>query len=174
MTTPNQPELHTAYHEAGHVVVYLAEGLSGASDTVTIIADEERGSLGLFSHAGVGHFRYRNTIEKDQIVRSMLRVAYGGKAAEQRYNPGAPEVHWEDDFSDALSFSIEHQLVGRRCQCFGDEGHLDYLKRFQRQARKIVRDHWAAVERLAAEFMQRHTMTLEEVKQAIGPLMDDE
>ncbi len=29
-------------------------------------------------------------------------------------------------------------------------------------------------ERLAAELMQRHAMTLEEVKQAIEPLMDDE
>jgi hypothetical protein len=104
----------------------------------------------------------------------MLRVAYGGKAAEQRYNPAAPDAHWEDDFRDALSFSIKHQLVGRRCHHVGDEGHLDYLKRFQRQARKIVRDHWAAVERLAAELMQRHAMTLEEVKQAIEPLMDDE
>jgi len=29
-------------------------------------------------------------------------------------------------------------------------------------------------ERLAAELMQRHAMTLEEVKQAIEPLMDGE
>ena len=174
MTTPNQPELHTAYHEAGHVVVYLAEGLSGASDTVTIIADEERGSLGRFQHAGVGDFDSRNATERKDIVRSLLRVAYGGKAAEQQYNPAAPDVHWEDDFSGALGLSIQHGMFGNCCRCPGDEGHLDYLKRFQRQARKIVRDHWAAVERLAAEFMQRHTMTLEEVKQAIGPLMDDE
>tara|TARA_B110000014_G_C19944085_1_gene488476 strand:+ start:300 stop:824 length:525 start_codon:yes stop_codon:yes gene_type:complete len=174
MTTHNQPELHTAYHEAGHVVVYLAEGLSGVDDNVSIVADEERGLLGRFQHAGVGDFDYRNATERKDIVRSLLKVTYGGKAAEKHFDADAPDVHWEDDFSGALGFSIQHGMFGNCCRCPGDEGHHKYLRRLEGQARKIVRDHWAAVERLAAELMQRHAMTLEEVKQAIGPLMDDE
>jgi ATP-dependent Zn protease len=174
MAAPNQPEWHTAYHEAGHVVVYLAEGLSGVDDNVSIVADEERGLLGRFQHAGVGGFHYRNATERKDIVRSLLKVTYGGKAAEKRFDADAPNSHWEDDFSDALSFSIQHEMFGNFCRYAEDEGHHKYLRRLEGQARKIVRDHWAAVERLAAELMQRHAMTLEEVKQAIEPLMDDE
>ena len=67
-------------------------------------------------------------------------------------------------YSGALGFSIQHGMFGNCCRCPGDEGYHKYLRRLDGQARKIVRDHWAAVERLAAELMQRHAMTLEEVK----------
>ncbi len=151
--------INLAYHEAGHAVVAILEGLHVKSVSI------RRGSGGLSDSRSffVYGYHFRNGWEKRMIARSCILGVLAGTAAEQQYSPEATETLSHDDFNQAFELSREFAVLPRSAKCIGDDAHLAYLERLQKEAARLVRKNWRAVVAVAEALMEKKTLKAEEL-----------
>lgn len=142
----------TAYHEAGHAVAAIELGFQ--FDHVTIIPDETENSLGhiLYAHytmfLNIGHRQFTRDL------RDYLIANRAGPIAAERYTGQWNEVGAVSD--DANFWRTLWQMYGER----GDRHARDLT----RQARKLVRLQWPAIERVAQGLLRERTLSYTDAK----------
>jgi hypothetical protein len=130
-------EVSVAFHEAGHVLV--ARALDAPIKRVSLRPDAEYFLDGLVPRA------------------TCVLVALGGPCAQQRHSRFTADERaelwetggWRDDFTKVLRY--------HRYQRDGS------LADAMREARRLVRQHWDAIERVAAALSERGELTGDEV-----------
>jgi len=157
----------TAYHEAGHAVVAVVQGLTNIS--VTIKPGED--SLGECIHPGVFGYEYGGKRERKRIVREYIIVSYAGFQAEINFNREAEQWRSQGDENNALNLSREFSSVlPKQISSVGDEAHMKFLGKLQREARKLVRQHWRSVSAVARELLKTKTLSGDQIKEILRPL----
>jgi hypothetical protein len=158
MKKSNIPIEFTAYHEAGHAVVAIHLGL--ARQNITIKPDKDylgcvTGPNPRFGY-DVSSKRQRNSIFRDEIIS-----LYAGAEAEKIMNPNFDATMSADD--DNQAFDLLRNYPVRGCSFVGDDVYLAYLEKLRREARRVVRQLWPAIEIIAQELQRRGELNSEEV-----------
>jgi ATP-dependent Zn protease len=163
-TSPEEALRATAYHEAGHAVANLVQGLT--VDRVSIIPGE--GFNGRCRSPGALGYRFSNARQRRAIGRAIIVACYGGIEAERFIDPGAPEYHADDDMAIALEQSRLLEVFPRYMRRVGDEWHMAYLERLRGEARRLVKRHRAAVAALAEELLCREELDGAQVEELLS------
>jgi hypothetical protein len=156
----------TAYHEAGHAVACLAQGLLLKSVSVARGPDS-RGrvlSLGLYDYrVDLPAGRYRR--EMDRIARRLLLMKLAGPAAEVAFDddwwniPGmlleTDVCLWPKDFLD--TFRLTPDCRGTDAD-LGEDARRRYLWWWWHRARRFVDRHWGEIEALARALCGRKVL----------------
>lgn len=151
------PERLTAYHEAGHA---LASELYGQVLTrVEIVGDSE--------HSGTTvALRFPSDTDEGQTsqatlkaVEDQLRCVLAGTVAEMMV---AGREDWDEPSEDLdVAVRLAMKLVD---DC---EDVLPLLEDVRMDLERILRERWAAVERLAEELIRRKSLSGAEVRQIL-------
>lgn len=160
--------LNVAYHEAGHAVAAIAEGL--AVNEVSICGRDDH--PGWVSHASPYGYRYTTRRELEAILRSALIVSFAGIEAERIADPDADEESATHDFRRAWETSLE--LPIRSCNRGGDAGHMRYLRRKRSESRRLVHREKRAVEMLAAELLRCDVLCADRVREIVERGLSDQ
>jgi hypothetical protein len=164
-------QLVVAYHEAGHAVAALKQGIPVLGLTVVPKTEGTEVCLGHCEHPGLYACKPRSDQEKRTIARKLILVDYAGPAAEDNFC--RIRVCWSrlirdttldgdgpEDFRDAYYLAGE---AIRHPRFFDRDDHHRYLIGMWRKARRFVKDQWADIHLLAQKLYQRKTLTQEEI-----------
>lgn len=81
-----------------------------------------------------------------------------------------PDSNGADDECDAFELSRTYNVVPRHRCNIGDEYHLAFLRKLQKEAeRRLVLRHREAIAALAEELLKKTEMNHEQVKKVIEP-----
>ena len=155
---PTDAERRTAFHEAGHAV--MAE-LSGRQVTeVEIVGDGE--------HTGMVHsltFLPDGTAPhaETEDVELQLKVILAGTVAETMVSGRKGWDETSEDLNSAVRLGM--RLVD---DC---EDVLPLLEDIGADVERDLRGHWLAVEVLAAELLDRKTLTGSEVRKLLADVL---
>lgn len=173
---PTKRETATAYHEAGHAVVGVWEGVPARLVQVSIVPDPAAGTLGHVRRGKWPRVRdielgadgkprpfYRDfspDVDHERLVERQLRPrvleAFAGILAEKRFS------------------GRNHNWAGASSDLRMAANFIGYLTGSPRQAQKLsdylwvvaddaVRIHWSEIIELAGALLARRTMTGSEV-----------
>ena len=159
----------TAYHEAGHAVITIAQGLE--IHKVSIVPGE--GYNGFCEKPGVS--AYLDDDSKDRklplsIARKLIIGIYAGMPAERLVDPDAPDSHGADD-DKAPKERKDLRAVVPRGSFPNDEYHNERLDKLRAEAKRQVKRHQHAIAKLAEALLERQELTHEEAVQIIRPLL---
>lgn len=160
----------TAYHEAGHAVITVALGLT--INKVSIVPGE--GYSGVCREPGVLGYESSSRRDRRSIARAAIVGSYAGMHAQRLVDPGAPDFHGEGDEADAFELSRMFEVFPRKIGWVGDEQHLAFLDRLRVEARRLVRKHRHAIDKLAELLLQRQELERAEAVQLIESVLDAE
>jgi ATP-dependent Zn protease len=160
---------NTAHHEAGHAVAAIMLDLP--FDYVSIGRgrdDQGEPYLGAICHPSLLMMPGRNSFRaRVRNVRNAVMVAYAGIEAELCFDPNADERLAQDDFDNAENFLSADGLFPR----YPDEASAvrmeQILNRLRREARRLVRKHWALVETLAKALLKRKRLGYDEARSVL-------
>jgi ATP-dependent Zn protease len=151
---------HVAIHEGGHVAVNFALGIPVFEATI------------LAADGGLGHARSpevyeldtgRSSREQRRIARDAIVAAFAGPEALRMFDSAVDDGGEEDD-AVAFELSQTYGVVPRSVREFGDDAHVAYLERLRREARRLVCQHWAAVELVAAALLAHDHLDQEQLE----------
>jgi ATP-dependent Zn protease len=168
-TTPERSDEElraTAYHEAGHAVITVVQGLT--INKVSIVPGHDYN--GICSQPGVAGYHYSNRREERSIARAIIIGLYAGMPAQRLVDPNPPAFHGQDDEDDAYELSRRHRVLPRHCDIEGDEYHLAYLERLRAEAQRLVRGHRWVIAKVAEELLQRQELDGAEAEELIESL----
>ena len=155
-----------AYHEAGHVVADVCQGLHVVG--VTIVPNST--SLAHVSTPGIlGYNTQGDKTVRRSLGRAQIVALYAGAAAVRVHDPDEPWVGREKDDKEAFELSRKYNVLPRNMAYVGDASHWEYLGKLERKAEKLVRSNWLAVEALAQALLERNTLTGEEATEIVRP-----
>ncbi len=140
---PPTPEQITAYHEAGHAVVALAQGR--AVQRVSIVPNETR--------LGACEIKKGRVKPSDDDLETAILIFLGGLAAEARFTG---RYGWGGAAQDLTE--IRSMCLSRA----GNEKRADKLARRMLDKVEHLLDqpgHWEAVKRIAAELQKSTTIS---------------
>lgn len=143
----------TAYHEAGHVVVALLEGLE--IEYATIKASGHR----------AGHVKLRGKTRRTTASRLKLEgliiVALAGDIAQRRFAPRSSRS-WQTtgDRRDAVDMALSI--------CGSGESATAYLAWLTIVTRDLVHGRWDCVERVAEALMQSVNLSGDELWELVA------
>ena len=143
----------TAYHEAGHAVVAHVMGfpVNGA----TIVSDEDTEGKCRAPTNPHGYV-WSTPRECREITRAAIIVFFAGDQAEKLFHPGQDPTGGGDDNYQTFRLMDQFGVAPR-------EAH-------RKEARKILRQNWALVERVASALLGRKTLNLDEMTELLGKL----
>jgi ATP-dependent Zn protease len=144
----------TAFHEAGHAVAAVVQGLHVVSVSVV----ETRNYVGVCLEPTALGYQFENWNERRQIARACIIGSYAGLAAERLVDPDAPDLHGQNDEVDAMQTSTDYVVLPPSCRSIGDEAHLAYLSRLREKARWLVRKHRDTIGDVAAALLKHGTL----------------
>lgn len=171
MNRNDRRELATAYHEAGHAVVGIGEGVPNRLLQVSIVPDPAEGTLGHVArgaHPRVLDVELGSDGRPRRFYRPFDPTYDDGRLVERRLKPRVVEL-----FAGVLA---EKQFTGRRHNWLGASHDLAmaadfilYMTGSERQAQKLsdylwivaedaVDSAWTDIEPLAQELLERKTM----------------
>jgi|SRR6266850_5925118 len=148
----------TAFHEAGHAVVAILQGLHVEAVSVRRRGDANGSCLrpSLIMYNGC------DPRERKELARSSIITNYAGIEAERLFDSNAPEWHGKADFENAFNTSREYAVLPRNCAIIGDDAHLKYLQRLRVKARQLVGRHRSTIEKVADLLIRQRTLALSE------------
>jgi ATP-dependent Zn protease len=143
----------TAYHEAGHAVAAIA--LPRGVKQVSIVPDEERGSLGHCRNSelpSLVRLEYEDSPYLRRSVELECITFCAGGIAETKRRGRRNHTGARADMNNA--FELASRL-------FGDEVGEKYLSYLHARAAQLLErpEHWAAVEYVARELLEHQTIT---------------
>ena len=141
----------TAYHEAGHAVIAVAQGL--AINKVSVIPGQDY--YGVCVHPSVYGYSFSTKRERRSIARGIIVSIYAGMHGQRLVDPDPQAVHGGDDDNHAFELSREFEVFPRRCNLVGDDRHYAYLDRLSGEARRLVKKHRSVIEKLAELLLVR-------------------
>lgn len=154
MSNPVTPLAITAYHEAGHVVMYLEHGVPFSH--VTIVADDATDSLGMVHPSPVTPYLHRATAAE---------IIAAGPVAECIFDAmGCGADPEEGDLVCAVLMAADDPEVAK-AESVGFI--VQTLERTVTDVVAVLRRRWADVERLAAALLVADTLTYEQVKEVL-------
>lgn len=157
----SSPLVASAYHEAGHAV--MAHLCGQHLTQVEIIGDEE--------HSGsVSSLRLRDEPEMGEepglrtaAVEARILCVCAGIASEQMVTG---TLDWDEGSEDVdAAVRLAMRIVG---DC---ERVLVYLEEAREHAEFVLRRHWAAVETLANALLLHRSMTGQQVRAILEPIL---
>ena len=157
----------TAYHEAGHAVANIAQGLT--IDTVSIIPG--KGYHGMCISPSVWEYDAASTRERRAIGRMIIIGCYAGMHAQRIVEPGA-KFGAEGDEHQAFQASRKWCVLPRYSSV-GDDAHLKYLGRLKRESRRLVNRHRDAIAALAKELLRKQELDEAAAKAIVEPLLNN-
>jgi ATP-dependent Zn protease len=156
--------LGTAYHEAGHAIIYVMNGLE--LEYVTIEPDSD--SLG---HVQVRRPEWLHVGPTTESQRQLLWLEaentilglYAGGIAEAKY--ASRKIDWghEEDAKKALELAIS--FIGDWEDVYN--AFLDYC---HKHARRLVELWWPEIQAVACSLAERKTLTGDQVHEAIDSI----
>ena len=152
----------TAYHEAGHVVALIVQGLTFTS--ATIKPDEDTNSNGASRHPPVYGYYYDGMRDRRAMARKMAVASCAGYPAELLANPRADEALSEEDYDSVVDLIRDHG-IGPRGGFIGDDATWAWIERLKREARKLVLANRQKVERVALLLLERETISMQDVEE---------
>lgn len=153
--TFTEKERGTAYHEAGHAVALLVQGLH--VEQVSIRAEDDYN--GSCVQPSLLMYNVTSKRERKALARRCIISSYAGIEAERLIDPDAPEWHGQWDFQNAFEISREYVVLPRACAHVGDDLHDAFLLRLRREARGLVGRHRPLIDRLATALLRARTLT---------------
>lgn len=142
----------TAYHEAGHAVMAVHEGV--ALLNVSIVSDgDSQGRAGFSNPLSTFQLDVEITTKSRWRMEKLVRVWLAGPEAQKRFNPRSwRRYHGEDDFKKAVDrigyFATSNDEI---------EAYLRLLEIQVRQKLALSRV-WQAVEALAGELLEHREL----------------
>jgi ATP-dependent Zn protease len=170
-TTPERSDEElraTAYHEAGHVVIAIALGLTVKK--VSIVPGQDYNGVCVQPNLVGYHLRDRRDAE--DTLKKIIISLYAAMPAQRLVDPDPPEFHGAPDEEDANELCLRHAILLRRGRRAFDEFRQAYLGRRRVDARRLVRKHRKAIEEFAEILLLRQELGGEEAEQLIEPLLD--
>ena len=147
----------TAFHEAGHAVIgYLFETRFEPIQLAAADGNKVPGPVPFYVTQAMQNLRRS---EYRQAIREDLVVAMSGAIAEERFTGQLDEVAAKDDFhfiSEALWQMYAEQL---------DTHSADLW----REARRLVNENWAVIERVAAYLVEHKALSSRELDSLLTP-----
>jgi|GEM_PF-4523788 len=175
-----------AYHEAGHAVAYLIQGIPIESATI-IASDDYLGLVSLDKKMSGPLLRFVGIhTEEDTEYEQKLMEAFEN---DQEVDIPEPEVITEADFDKHIIGSyagviVEKMFTGKNnnrgaesdyntivnlvLARFGDTKLVNaYLKYIRLRTEQLITANWKKVETVAQELLNKKTMTAEQIQQSI-------
>jgi hypothetical protein len=154
----------TCWHEAGHAVAALVQGLTFNEVNVAREGDQN----GYCIQPSLLMYDVSSKRERRARARGCIIVSYAGIEAERLLDPDAPQWHGDADFQNAFETSRDYEVLPRGASFVGDEIHIAYLDRLRRQARRLVTQHQATIQRLAEALSVNRRMDAVTAAKAAG------
>jgi hypothetical protein len=156
-TRSKDPEVSTAYHEAGHAVVAWVVNPRVSFKRVTIIPGE--GSLGHMLHATMS----RRLVEQIEFgspmgrlrLESLAMVSLAGRIAESKHRGHHARWGHESDYGHVADYCL--RVCGR-----DGEMQVVWSKLMHLRARAMVNQYWPEIQAVAAALREKNTLSLEE------------
>ncbi len=160
-------QMATCWHEAGHAVADLVQGL--AVNSVTCVPHDDANGC-CTSPPPLGYIAHTKR-ERRAIARMAIIGSYAGMEAEWLIDPDAPESNGGADNQNAFWLSREYGVYPSGTSYMGDDIHQAYLARLRIEARRLVRRHRDKIQRLAELLAVRKTLSGAEAAECIGPTL---
>jgi ATP-dependent Zn protease len=148
----------TAFHEAGHAVVGYVVG--GTITHASIVSGAGHSGKVRIDHPGVSRV--------EECGRD-ARIALGALAAEMKRKGGTYE-----GIGATMDKFMARELLVEAATLQGDDPDAVLRTSIQNamdEATAIIEEHWNAVEALAAELLQRKSLTGEEAEEVLDRLI---
>jgi ATP-dependent Zn protease len=143
----------TAFHEAGHVVAAVLFEID--FEWVTIIPDEETGSLGHIHPS----FSFDISGLKRSLIEQKKQFLFAGEMAERKARKWASGIGFLKDYMDAagLAESLYEDEDSRR----------EFLMEMIEKARILIAENWPSVEAIQKELFIIKNLSITEIKQIL-------
>lgn len=143
----------TAFHEAGHVVAAVLFGIN--IEWVTIIPDEETGSL--------GHIHPSLSLDTSGLKRSSIeqkiQYLFAGEMAERKARKRASGIGFVKDYYNAggLAESLYKNTDSR----------VEFLRKMIEKAKILISENWASVEAIKVELLIKKKLYKPEIESIV-------
>jgi hypothetical protein len=158
-----------AYHEAGHATIAAMLGILRSDSTITIIPEKngfltKYGSVTVSKEMGIHDSGKRWSA---RYVRKLIVATYAGPAVSKKLHPNLDLL--EEGGDCELDMLNATDLKGRflvppDCDWSFEFASLYPKERTWKEAVALVELNWPAIQAVAAELLERRTMTGAEVK----------
>jgi ATP-dependent Zn protease len=152
----------TAYHEAGHAVVYhyLRLALQGISivrtdDSLGACLGNKKPLLGMLTRLNDGY----NDLKTRAYLEHHIQAAFAGQAAEWLLTGRRSSKYCQDDLNCAVNLSTS--LEG------SSEAALLLLKLLRVRTECLLKNRWREVEALGLALLERKTLTGKQAREII-------
>ena len=153
MNARRKVEFPTAYHEAGHVVAALMQGVAVRS--VTIVPDKQKAYHGLTRHEDLTRgvdLETDNSSRTRSRIEKMIVVRFAGAAAQRRYDRRS----WRG-FHSSSDYKIAARLAATVCS--SPAASKAFLKWLAVTADDLIGAHWPYVEKVAKALLEEKTLS---------------
>lgn len=158
---PDPTLIETAYHEAGHAVAAWVQGLE--VQYISIVPDEDASGSVVWKNELVGKkldlLAGREWEDAKRYVGKLVIALKAGPAAQRRFSPCSWEP-WQDHFDNEA-------ITGYAFETFADDDAVEWLRALDTAVDAILHQHWAKVEALAYQLLERRTMRGREIHEFI-------
>jgi ATP-dependent Zn protease len=141
----------TAYHEAGHVVAAVRQGIRIAA--VTILSGDDFGGRTWLANGLNGASEHAGAV-----------MLMAGEAAQNIFAPRS--CSFVNGLSEKDHYLLMHWLRQNGHPGFDDHGKLE--QKYKRAARAFVREHWPSVDRVALALLKHKTLHGPDVHELIA------
>lgn len=146
-----KPRECTAFHEAGHAVIRILEGLPVRSVTIKPTRD----SHGAVDTGGLPKWfkpDAERTVRLEEMMRKWVRGSCAGPLAQRKHRPSSVRsYHAMGDIQQSLDL-LEHFVSGDR--------ELDaYWRLLNVQAENLVETHWSLIEKVSHALLVEETVS---------------
>lgn len=149
----------TAFHEAGHAVMYFSQGRKFRH--ITIVADETKGSLGHLLHDKLKNFHpdENDDWRTRKVLEGAILCSLAGPAAERIFSG---RHNWRGAAGDL-------RYVTNVALCFvpDSEEASAFISWLWIRANNIVQSRWRMVEILAAALLKRETLSYKDAQMVL-------
>jgi len=148
---------HTAIHEAGHFVTTYRLFPDLYPGHVSIIRDDEEGSLGhhLSGESPEWMFAKRDGVVQPERVEDWIVMLYAGVAAQLQFEPATGATGGSND--DELAAGYMSKWLG-----VADQSRAEVEARLRQLAAAVVKKHWTEIEAVAEELLHHPRLDGEE------------
>jgi len=159
---PSNPRRTTAYHEAGHALMCIMEGVRLTK--VTIVSDENvAGSCG-YENLFSGKFPEIDNSERVRLkMEKRAKIALAGAISQKLLNPhGFRNYHASADYSAAVKMALRVNGSTKQAEA--------WLKWLEICTRETIQARWSVIQGLAEQLLRVNTLDAEQARKLVAEL----